>query len=125
MTKISTIVTVDEPVFLKPCCVPPLTNCACHAAICAGFSDALSNCMPAAVGMKRRVARALASGTLAVAGGAPTLTVNALGADAAARLAAALGGTAGLTKIGPGTLVLDRANTLTGAINVNGGTLFH
>ena len=61
--------------------------------------------------------------TLAVAGGAPTLTVNALGADAAARLAAALGGTAGLTKIGPGTLVLDRANTLTGAINVNGGTL--
>ena len=61
--------------------------------------------------------------TLAVAGGAPTLTVNALGAGAAARLAASLAGTAGLTKIGPGTLVLDRANTLTGAINVNGGTL--
>ena len=60
--------------------------------------------------------------TLAAAG-APTLTVNALGADAAARLAAPLAGTAGLTKIGPGPLVLDRINTLTGAINVNGGTL--
>jgi autotransporter-associated beta strand protein len=61
--------------------------------------------------------------TLAVAGGAPTVTVNALGADAAARLAAPLAGTAGLTKIGPGTLVLDRPNTLAGAINVNAGTL--
>jgi autotransporter-associated beta strand protein len=61
--------------------------------------------------------------TLAVAGGAPTLTVNALGAGAAARLAASLLGTAGLTKIGPGALVLDRANTLTGPVNVNGGTL--
>ena len=60
--------------------------------------------------------------TLAAAG-APTLTVNALGADAAARLAAPLAGTAGLTKIGPGPLVLDRVNTLTGAINVNAGTL--
>ncbi len=60
--------------------------------------------------------------TLAAAG-APTLTVNALGADAAARLAAPLAGTAGLTKIGPGPLVLDRINTLTGAINVNAGTL--
>jgi autotransporter-associated beta strand protein len=55
--------------------------------------------------------------------GAPTLTVNALGTDAAARLAAPLAGTAGLTKIGPGPLVLERVNTLTGAINVNGGTL--
>lgn len=61
--------------------------------------------------------------TLAVAGGAPTLTVNALGSDAAARLATSLAGTAGLTKIGPGALVLDRANTLTGSVNVNGGTL--
>ena len=60
--------------------------------------------------------------TLATAG-APTLTVNALGTDAAARLAAPLAGTAGFTKIGPGPLVLDRVNTLTGAINVNAGTL--
>ena len=34
-----------------------------------------------------------------------------------------LAGTAGLTKLGPGTLVLDRPNTLAGALNVNGGTL--
>jgi hypothetical protein len=52
-TKISIIVTVDEPVFLKPCFVPPLTNWACHAVMCTGFSDSDSNCMPAAIGMKR------------------------------------------------------------------------
>ncbi len=52
-TKISMIVTVVLPVLRKPCCVPPLTNWACHAAMSTGFSDAVSNRMPADVGMNR------------------------------------------------------------------------
>ncbi|HWS88315.1 MAG TPA: HYR domain-containing protein [Pyrinomonadaceae bacterium] len=61
--------------------------------------------------------------TLAVSNGAPTVTVNALGTGATATLNAAVAGTQGLTKTGPGTLVLGAQNTLTGALNVTGGTL--
>jgi autotransporter-associated beta strand protein len=61
--------------------------------------------------------------TLAVAAGAPTLTVSPLGTGATVTVRTSLAGTAGFTKLGPGALVLAKANTLLGAVNVNGGTL--
>ncbi|MBE2213425.1 MAG: autotransporter-associated beta strand repeat-containing protein [Opitutaceae bacterium] len=60
--------------------------------------------------------------TLALVSGSPTITVNPLGLGARTTLAVPLAGTQGLTKLGSGPLVLAGANTLTGAININGGT---
>jgi autotransporter-associated beta strand protein len=61
--------------------------------------------------------------TLAAGVGSPSLTVNPLGTAATAVVEVALAGTAGLTKAGAGTLVLARANTVEGPLNVGRGTL--
>lgn len=60
---------------------------------------------------------------LTLGGASPTITVNTLGTGATATIAARLAGTAGLTKNGPGTLVLTGANTLTGTLVPQAGTL--
>lgn len=60
---------------------------------------------------------------LTLAGGTPTLTVNALGGSSGVTLGVQLAGTAGLTKAGAGTLTLTSTNTYTGATAINGGTL--
>jgi autotransporter-associated beta strand protein len=61
--------------------------------------------------------------TLTLAGGSPTVTVNALGTNATTTIAAPLAGTAGFTKDGPGVLALAGANTLTGGLNLQAGTV--
>jgi autotransporter-associated beta strand protein len=61
--------------------------------------------------------------TLTLTGGTPTITVNALGAGATTSLTTSLIGTAGVAKAGAGTLVLAAPNSLTGVLNVNGGSL--
>jgi rhamnogalacturonan endolyase len=64
------------------------------------------------------------SGTaLTLAGPVPTIEVRALAPGANATVSAVLDGTAGLTKAGPGDLVLAAANTLTGTVNVSAGGL--
>jgi autotransporter-associated beta strand protein len=55
--------------------------------------------------------------------GAPTITVDALGAGASATISASLSGSSGLTIAGPGLLVLSGSNGYTGATTVNAGTL--
>jgi rhamnogalacturonan endolyase len=61
--------------------------------------------------------------TLATSAGAPSILVNPLGINSSARISAGLAGIAGLNKVGPGTLILNGANTINGALNVNAGTL--
>ncbi|ATC63455.1 hypothetical protein CMV30_05525 [Nibricoccus aquaticus] len=61
--------------------------------------------------------------TLDVTSGSPAITVGTLGTGATATLSTALGGTDGFTKTGAGTLVLNKANSVTGVLNVTGGTL--
>lgn len=61
--------------------------------------------------------------TLAVAAGSPGLTVNPLGANAVVTLDLPLAGTAGFTKAGTGTLILKQNNTITGPLNLSGGTI--
>ena len=60
---------------------------------------------------------------LTLAGGTPTVTVNALGSGKSATISATLAGSAGVTKAGSGTLVLSGANTNTGALTVSAGIL--
>ncbi len=60
-----------------------------------------------------------ASGTLALSGAAPVVTVNAGGGT----IATVIAGSAGLTKAGTGMLTFADINTYTGATTVNGGTL--
>ena len=61
--------------------------------------------------------------TLGVAAGAPTITVNNLGAGKSATLNVGLAGTQGLTKAGVGWLVLGGANTYSGATAIDRGLL--
>ncbi|MEN6450481.1 MAG: autotransporter-associated beta strand repeat-containing protein, partial [Thermoguttaceae bacterium] len=63
-----------------------------------------------------------AANYLVFAGG-NTVTVNALGANKAATISLMLAGSAGLTKMGAGTLVLSGANSYTGTTTVTAGTL--
>jgi autotransporter-associated beta strand protein len=65
----------------------------------------------------------LTGNTLTLAGTTPTITVNALGTAKTVSISAAVGGSAGLTKAGPGTLTLSAANTYTGLTDVTSGTL--
>jgi autotransporter-associated beta strand protein len=60
---------------------------------------------------------------LILAGTTPTITVNALGDTKTATISAAITGSSGLTKSGPGTLTLTAANSYTGATTVSEGTL--
>lgn len=64
-----------------------------------------------------------AANSLTLAGTAPSITVNSLGTGATTTISAALFGTGGLNKAGPGTLVLSNTNPLTGPLNINGGAL--
>ena len=61
--------------------------------------------------------------TLTLAGTTPTVTVNALGAAESVEISAVIAGIAGLTKSGPGSLVLSAANTYSGTTTVSHGTL--
>jgi autotransporter-associated beta strand protein len=61
--------------------------------------------------------------TLDTTSGVPTNTVNTLGTGAVATIAVPLAGNDGFAKSGPGTLILTKPATLTGAFNVNAGTL--
>jgi len=60
---------------------------------------------------------------LTLAGGTPTITVNALGTAKGATISAQLAGTAGLTKTGAGTLTLTNTNTYSGGTLIEGGVL--
>ncbi len=63
------------------------------------------------------------SNILILNGITPSITVNALGDSKTATISAAIVGSAGLTKSGPGTLTLTAANSYSGATTVSGGTL--
>lgn len=65
----------------------------------------------------------LTGSALTLAGTTPTVTVNALGDTKTVTISAAVGGTAGLTKTGDGTLILTGANTYTGLTTVSTGML--
>ena len=60
---------------------------------------------------------------LTLAGSTPTITVNALGGTKTATISAAVAGSSGLTKTGPGTLTLTGTNTYSGTTTINTGTL--
>ncbi|MCX6877007.1 MAG: autotransporter-associated beta strand repeat-containing protein [Verrucomicrobia bacterium] len=60
---------------------------------------------------------------LTLAGGAPTITVNALGTGKDATISAQLAGTSGLIKSGAGTLTLTNTNTYTGDTVIEAGVL--
>ncbi len=64
-----------------------------------------------------------AANTLTLAGTTPTITVTALGTGATVTLNAILAGSAGVTKSGAGTLILAKANPLTGSLSLTAGTL--
>jgi autotransporter-associated beta strand protein len=62
--------------------------------------------------------------TLDVTSGAPTITVNTLGAGATATISAVIAGNDGLTKNGAGTLSLtSSSNSYSGLVSVTAGTL--
>jgi autotransporter-associated beta strand protein len=72
-----------------------------------------------------RTLSAGSGGSLTLVGTTPTITVNAMGFQNKITITTAILGTQGLTKDGVGPLELSggAANTLTGAINVDAGTL--
>lgn len=67
-----------------------------------------------------RTGYALNGGTLTLGGALPTITTNA---GVTATINSILAGTAGLTKAGAGTLVLNGANSFTGDVFLNAGGL--
>lgn len=64
-----------------------------------------------------------AANILTLAGGTPTITVNALGASSTATVSAVIAGTSGLTKDGAGILILSAANTYSGGTSITAGFL--
>jgi fibronectin-binding autotransporter adhesin len=65
----------------------------------------------------------ITGGTLNLTGGSALANTVTVGAAASATIAARIQTSAGLTKAGPGRLVLSGANTFTGGTTVSGGTL--
>jgi autotransporter-associated beta strand protein len=65
----------------------------------------------------------LTGNILTMAGTTPTITVNALGGTKSVMSSAVIAGTSGLTKAGPGTLILTGANNYSGTTKVDGGSL--
>ncbi len=64
------------------------------------------------------------AGKLTLAGATPTITVNALGTNKNTTITATLEGTAGFTKAGAGTLVLNNiTNTISGPVVMSAGIL--
>ncbi len=63
----------------------------------------------------------LTGSTLTLGGATPTITTT--GTGVAATISSAIAGTAGLTKAGAGSLMLNGTNTFSGGINVNAGIL--
>src|SRR4030095_15580163 len=59
--------------------------------------------------------------TLTLGGGSPVISIPALATTAT--VSASLGGSAGLTKTGNGTLVLTGSNTFTGSVVISGGSI--
>ena len=64
-----------------------------------------------------------AGNTLNLVGTTPTITVNALGGAKTVTISAAVAGSSGLAKSGPGTLILSAANSYSGPTTVSEGTL--
>jgi len=64
---------------------------------------------------------ATAANTLTLAGGTPTITVNALGTGKTATVGPVIAGSTAWTKAGAGILVLTNANTFSGGFTVNSG----
>ena len=64
-----------------------------------------------------------AANTLTLLGTAPAITVHTLGAGKSATISTVMAGSSGMSKAGPGTLVLTGFNTYTGGTVVNAGTL--
>ena len=64
-----------------------------------------------------------ASNILTLAGGTPTITVNALGTGKNATIGTVIAGSAGLTKNGSGTLVLTGNNTYSGTTALSAGVI--
>jgi autotransporter-associated beta strand protein len=64
-----------------------------------------------------------AANILTLAGGTPTITVNALGPGKDATISAQIAGAATLTKAGAGTLTLANVNTYAGGTAIQGGVL--
>jgi autotransporter-associated beta strand protein len=65
----------------------------------------------------------VAGNNLILAGTTPGITVNALGTGKTATISAIIEGSAGLVKSGSGTLTLTGANTRTGMLTINAGTV--
>ena len=65
----------------------------------------------------------MAGGTLTLSGATADDNTITVGSGATASVAAPLAGTAGMTKAGPGLLVLSAANTISGTTTVAAGTL--
>ena len=62
-----------------------------------------------------------AANILTLAGGTPTITVNALGTGKTATIGTVIAGSTAWTKAGAGILVLTNANTFSGGFTVNSG----
>jgi len=63
------------------------------------------------------------SNVLTLAGGTPTITVNALGSGKSVTISTEIAGASGLAKAGAGTLLLSASNSYSGTTSIGGGVL--